>query len=277
MGDPVNLAARLTARAPGRGIMATADVLDRAGTVYHTETKLLPLEGQGAGGDCARRRGRHGAAPEGASGPDADRRPRRRAGRALGGHRQRTHAPAAARRDRGRARPREVALWSRSFGSKALGFQQLEIEGEHYAASEPYGALRGMLRQLVGVTGDRSREEAGGQLDPFVKGMMPDLAPWLPLLAIPFDAAVQSTPESDALDPAAARDRIHETVSTFLERILMMPTLIVVEDGHWLDDASTLPAPASLGEAGPASVARLRDDPARIPVVHHRGRPRDPD
>ena len=35
-----------------------------------------------------------------------------------------------------------------------------------------------------------------------------------------------------------AAGRAHESVTTFLERILMMPTLIVVEDGHWLDDAS---------------------------------------
>ena len=67
---------------------------------------------------------------------------------------------------------------------------------------------------------------------------MPDLAPWLPLLAIPFDAEVLPTPEADALDPAASRDKLHETVETFLERVLMMPTLLVVEDAHWLDDSS---------------------------------------
>ena len=46
----------------------------------------------------------------------------------------------------------------------ALGFQQLEVEGEHYASSEPYGAFRSLLRQLVGITADRSRDEAGAQL-----------------------------------------------------------------------------------------------------------------
>ena len=92
--------------------------------------------------------------------------------------------------------------------------------------------------QLAGITPDRSREEAGAQLAPLVQAVMPDLAPWLPLLAIPFDAAVPSTPEVDALDPARSRERLHATVETFLERVLMMPTLIVVEDTHWLDDAS---------------------------------------
>src|SRR5262249_14363593 len=33
-------------------------------------------------------------------------------------------------------------------------------------------------------------------------------------------------------------ERLLETVETFLERILMMPTLLVFEDGHWLDDSS---------------------------------------
>ena len=47
-----------------------------------------------------------------------------------------------------------------------------------------------------------------------------------------------ATPETEALDPAHSRDRLHATVETFLERVLMMPTLIVVEDTHWLDDAS---------------------------------------
>ena len=68
-------------------------------------------------------------------------------------------------------------------------------------------------------------------LQPFVGGMMPDLAPWLPLLAIPFDAEVEPTPEASALDPAASRDKLHWALEAFLERILMMPTLLVVEDG----------------------------------------------
>ena len=67
---------------------------------------------------------------------------------------------------------------------------------------------------------------------------MPDLVPWLPLLAVPFDAGVPATPEVDALAPTHSRDRLHAIVETFLEGVLMMPTLIVVEDIHWLDDAS---------------------------------------
>ena len=89
---------------------------------------------------------------------------------------------------------------------------------------------------------------------------MPDLAPWLPLLAIPFDAEVPSTPEVDALDPAASRERLLETVETFLERILMMPTLLVFEDAHWLDDSSRSLLRHLTRQGGDAAVAHLRDD-----------------
>jgi tetratricopeptide (TPR) repeat protein len=97
-----------------------------------------------------------------------------------------------------------------------------------------------LLRPLAGITPDRSRDEAGAQLSPWVQAVMPDLAPWLPLLAIPFDATVEPTPEVDALEPERRRDRLHSIVGQFLERVLMMPTVIVVEDVHWLDDASLL-------------------------------------
>jgi hypothetical protein len=98
-----------------------------------------------------------------------------------------------------------------------------------------------LLRQLVGITPDRTRDEAGAQLGPFVTGMMPDLAPWLSLLAIPFGAEVPVTAEVAALDPAASRDRLHWAVETFLERILMMPTLIVV---GWALARRRFPPPA---------------------------------
>ena len=126
----------------------------------------------------------------------------------------------------------------RELPALALGFQQLRASVDPYAATESYSIWRDLLRPLAGITPDRSREEAGAQLAPWAQAVVPDLVPWLPLLAVPFDASVPSTPEVDALDPNSSRDRLHATVETFLERVLMMPTLIVVEDTHWLDDAS---------------------------------------
>src|SRR5262249_14965544 len=33
-------------------------------------------------------------------------------------------------------------------------------------------------------------------------------------------------------------DRLHDVIDQFLSRVLLMPTLFIVEDAHWLDDAS---------------------------------------
>src|SRR5262249_44374136 len=82
------------------------------------------------------------------------------------------------------------------------------------------------------------RDEAGAQLVQFVNGVAPDLAPWLPLLAIPFDAEVPPTPEASGLDARASLDRLHETTESFLERMLMMPTLLAFAVAHWLDHSS---------------------------------------
>ena len=60
----------------------------------------------------------------------------------------------------------------------------------------------------------------------------------LPLLALPFGAKVASTPEADAIDPEFRRLRIHEVVVDFLDAMLTGPILLVVEDAHWIDDAS---------------------------------------
>ena len=46
MGDTVNLAARLTSRAGDREILATADVLDAARTLYASEREPLLVKGK---------------------------------------------------------------------------------------------------------------------------------------------------------------------------------------------------------------------------------------
>ncbi len=166
----------------------------------------------------------------------------------------------------------------------ALGFQVLRVRCEPYAASTPFAPLRTLLRPLVGILPEESPQEAGTKLSAFVNGVMPDLAVWLPLLALPFDAEVPSTPEVDDIDEAFRRDRLHEALDQFLTRMLMMPTALIVEDTHWLDDASQLvlarlaqPAPrpwlivATRRPSGHA--ARAGGDGARARAADRRRRP----
>ena len=237
MGDPVNLAARLTARAGDGEILATADVLEAARTLYESGREPLLVKGKERAviaHHVGRAIGMRDTTPADAL-PIVGREEELALLRgALDAARMRQFGLVELVGEPGMGKSRLVA----EVRTEALGFAQLSLAGEQYAQAVPYGAWRNALRQLVGIMPDRSREEAGAQLAPLVTGMMPDLAPWLPLLANPFDAEVPSTPEVDALDATESRERLQAIVATFLERMLMMPTLVVVEDAHWLDDSS---------------------------------------
>ena len=163
MGDAVNLAARLTARAKPGEILATADVLDRARTIYATETRAAPREGQGAGRHGARgRRARIGQRPK--QQPDLTPIVGREAEleRLQQAVNARAHAAAAGGRARRRARASASRGSCRSCGRCALGFQQLDGAARaRTRRAEPFAAIRAPLRQLVGITPDRSAAEAG--------------------------------------------------------------------------------------------------------------------
>jgi class 3 adenylate cyclase/tetratricopeptide (TPR) repeat protein len=239
MGDTVNLSARLTARAGDREILATSDVLDAARTLYASEREPLLVKGKERA-ISAHHVGRPTGTREAAPGDEMPLIGRDREvaalAEALDGARLRQFKLVELSGEPGMGKSRLVALAR----THALGFAQLDLVGEQYARTVPYGAWRNPLRQLVGIVPDTSREVAGAQLASFVTATMPDLAAWVPLLAVPFDAEATPTPEVDALDAEQSRFRLQSTVTTFLERMLMMPTLIVVEDAHWLDDASRL-------------------------------------
>jgi class 3 adenylate cyclase/tetratricopeptide (TPR) repeat protein len=237
MGDVVNLAARVAARSRPGGIIATAEVLDRAKTIYATETEPLLVKGK----EAAVTAHHLGAATGTRTEPELDTTPIVGRDRELEAMRV---AVDAARM--GELRVVEVvgepgigkSRLVRELRTFALGFTHLTAAAEQYASSTPFYVWRDLLRQLAGITPERSREEAGTQLSQWVGAVAPDLVPWLPLLAIPFDAEVPPTPEASSLDHAASLDQLYAAAETFLERVLMMPTLLVFEDMHWLDESS---------------------------------------
>jgi class 3 adenylate cyclase/tetratricopeptide (TPR) repeat protein len=237
MGDAVNLAARLTARAQPGAILATADVLDRAKTIYETDKEPLLVKGKERAvtahrvGDAAGARAETEVDTTPIVGREEELGVLRAAIEAV---RTRQLRVVELEGEPGIGKSRLV----RELRTLAVGFAQLSTAAEQYESSTPFFAWRNLLRQLAGITPDRSREEAGAQLSAWVNAAMPDQAAWLPLLAIAFDADVPSTPEVDDLEAASSRDRLHATVETFVERVLMMPTLLVFEDAHWLDDSS---------------------------------------
>jgi class 3 adenylate cyclase/tetratricopeptide (TPR) repeat protein len=239
MGDTVNLAARLCARAEKGEILASGEVLQRSRTRFETTSrqflmkgKAKPVTGYSVGkvtADAAEEA--HNALPlvgretEMAALREAIDAARMRQSRAV----ELVGEPGA-----GKSRLLDEVM------TTAVGFQVLRTQCEPYAASTPFAPLRNLLRPLVGILPEDAPDAAGTKLTGFVTGVMPDLLAWLPLLALPFDGEVASTPEVDEIDPTFRRDRLHDVLDQFLMRLLLMPTAIVVEDTHWLDDASQL-------------------------------------
>jgi class 3 adenylate cyclase/tetratricopeptide (TPR) repeat protein len=107
-----------------------------------------------------------------------------------------------------------------------------------YAAGSPYFVARTILRSALGIDSRATKEDAGAVLRSWVERNAPEQLPWLPLFAVPVDAAVESTRESDRIAAAFRRDRTHQAVADALARGLRGAVAFVVEDGHWIDEAS---------------------------------------
>ena len=110
---------------------------------------------------------------------------------------------------------------------------------EQYESSTPYHAFRPFLRSLLDVPLTDDGGENRAALSERLRTLDEKLVPWAPLLGAPLDAEVDSTPEVDDLDPSFRRARLHGVLGSLLGRLLGAPTLLLFEDVHWMDDAST--------------------------------------
>jgi class 3 adenylate cyclase/tetratricopeptide (TPR) repeat protein len=117
--------------------------------------------------------------------------------------------------------------------------RQVVIEAGAYGAATPYLALRAPLRRLV-AGDDPSDEQLVATLTRHVRAHLPGSEPLLPLVAIPFGLALPATAESARLSGDAGRAQLHFLLEGLL-RALLAPgrTLVLIEDAHWLDEASS--------------------------------------
>ena len=110
---------------------------------------------------------------------------------------------------------------------------------EQYESSTPYHVFRPFLRSLLDVPLTEAGADNRAALGERLRTVDEELVPWTPLLGAPLDAEVDSTPEVDDLDPSFRRARLHGVLGSLLGRLLDSPTLLLFEDVHWMDDAST--------------------------------------
>lgn len=120
----------------------------------------------------------------------------------------------------------------------STGLRLLTTACAAYQSLTPYHPFRALLCGALGIAQTTSAVLAGKVLQQVLASRAPELLPWAPLLAIPLGAEVPSTPEVDQLDERFVKARLHDVVTVFLDVVLDSPTLVVVEDVHWSDEAS---------------------------------------
>ncbi|MDW3212577.1 MAG: adenylate/guanylate cyclase domain-containing protein [Ilumatobacteraceae bacterium] len=233
MGDPVNTAARLLGQVdPGR-VVATTELLQSTQTVFHAD-ELEPFTVKGKSEPL------HAALVNGAT---DEVRERDRDDRVVG-----REAELARMRD---AVDRGGVLID-VHGAAGVGKSRLaqalidDLDDHHvfrascsqYGSTSPYSVFRALLRTGSGIEINTSAESAGRRLKTLVSAIAPQLLPLLPLLAVPFGATVGPTPETDAIDREFWRPRVHDAIIQFFEATIRGKILLVIEDVHWIDEAS---------------------------------------
>lgn len=239
MGDVVNLAARLMAKAePGR-IYATADVLDHSNTIFEA-TRLEPFAVKGKA-EPIQAWSVGQAQSSKARLVSVQRLPLTGRNAELGVIRK---AFASARSGAGRlievvaeAGMGKTRLLE-ALRDAAATFRKLHATCEAYTASTPYALWRELLRESMAFGRDDPDALVIERLRAQLAARAPELSPWLPLIAIAFGLEVEPTPEVELLGDKNRRARLHESVGRLLEVIMPEPTLIEIENAHHMDEAS---------------------------------------
>jgi class 3 adenylate cyclase/tetratricopeptide (TPR) repeat protein len=261
MGDPVNLAARLMAKASAGEIYATESVLERSATRFAT-TELEPFMVKGK------------AKPVNAwaLGPPVGSRTR---------DASLTDLPLVGRIEElvalntalDRARDGTVTLVDiagevgigktrllRQLQEEAEGFVSLHATCEAYTASTAYAVWRELLRELLELSWEDPDHVVAERVSEVVATRAPDLAPWVPLIAVPFDVMMPPTPEVEMITEDNRRAKLHEVLGRFLRALIAEPALIEVEDAHHMDEASA--------ELFTYLASKIHDAPWLIAIAH---------
>ena len=251
MGDAVNLAARLMAKAEPGQIYASADVLERSNTLFETvelepfsvKGKAEPVRAWSVGRAQGSRTRQILLQRLPLTGRNAELGILRKAfisARAGAGRLIEVVGDAGV----GKTRLLEALR------DAATGFRKVHATCEAYTASKPYALWRELLREFAGLGRNVADDTVIALLRDAVAAHVPDLEPWLPLIAIAFDVEIASTPEVDALAESNRRAKLHEAVLRFLAVTVDGPMLIEIESAQHMDEASAELLSYLIGEIG---------------------------
>ena len=240
MGDAVNLAARLMGEAAAGQVLATASLLGSSHVFSVDELPPFPVKGKREPVRAYAVRGTRADRAQGADesrelplvGREAELRvvdEALTAARAGSGGLLEVVGPAGIGKTR----------LLQEICARADGFTILRAGCELYTSSTPYAPFTILLRQALDVPPAASRAEAAARLRSRAREALPGIDPWLPLLALALDVDVPETQEVAELDPEFRQARLEEVTIDLLRNLLPGPTVLAIEDVHWLDDASS--------------------------------------
>ena len=238
MGDAVNLAARVMAKAERGQILATSTVLEASRTAFDTAAlepfavrgKARPVQAWAVGAVTGSR-----WAVEAADLPLVGRERERTVFAQLLQAVQDGHGGLIdIVGDPGIGKSRLV----QAFRDDAADLLQVVTDCEPYESSTPYFPFRGLLRRLLGVSETADSQEVTARLHGYLERELPALLAWKPLLGIPLGLELPPTEETAQLEERFRRPRLQEATTRLLARLLPDPTLVVLGDVHWMDEAS---------------------------------------
>ncbi|HLX20281.1 MAG TPA: tetratricopeptide repeat protein [Gaiellaceae bacterium] len=237
LGDAVNTAARVMARAEAGQILSTQTVLERSRTRFAMQA-IEPFQAKGK----------------------ADLVEASLVGRLEGRTEERIAETPFVGRERELATLRAVLEdvkagngWTIALGGlsgigksrvvrellDATGLRVLRADCEEYEASTPYYALRSPMRAVLGLNQSSSAAEVEGRLRIVVADAHPALVPWVPLLGILLGLDLAPTAETASIDERFLREVLAEITLGFLVSAAGNgPVAFVVEDAQFIDEAS---------------------------------------
>ncbi len=237
-GDAVNLAARLMAKA-GAGELYASDLVVQRSRVRFACEELAPFFVKGKDRPVHAHRVGEVRSAARAGGGGLRIVGRERELYVLGDHLDRARAGLGGAvelvGDAGIGKSRLVE----EVESLASTMVVVDMVCDEYRSLMPYGSVSMLVRHCLGVDAHADPARVAGALLGVVDRLAPELRPWTPLLAAAARTEVPPTPESTALDERFRRERLAESVLQLLSLMLSRPTLLLIDDAQWMDDAST--------------------------------------
>jgi predicted ATPase len=246
MGDTVNLAARLMAKATPGEIFAAPSVCDRSRARFQltplepflVKGKALPVQAFAVG--SLESLPQAGSEPDGAVHLPLIGR-QEELGRLCSAVDQAAQGMGGLIEVVGDAGLGKTRLLRelRAYGeAKIDGLSQFHMACEPYESSNPYSALRSWIHRILGLDRALSPAARAAQVLSTLENADAALVPWTPLFGVLIDADLADTPQTAALEAKFRPAQLGEVTARLIAKTTTQPLLVTIEDTHWMDDAS---------------------------------------